>query len=137
MSPRFEGYVLRLFFTLVCVITLVAGCAKSEPITYKLDTTPILSGGLGWAVISGAYVRLKTEPGFEARDGDYARRGDILRVVATERAFTGRNRGTWYKLEGNDAGGWLHQSLMVVYPSLERAHNAARNSMQGTTGQAQ
>jgi hypothetical protein len=48
--------------------------------------------------------------------------------VATERSFSGRNRGTWYKLEGDSADGWLHQSLLSVYPSKERAMSAAEDS---------
>ena len=123
---------------LLVMVTLAAaiGCSKPVPETFDLDPTPILTGGLGWAVVSGAYVRLKEEPAFGARDGDYARRGEILRVVATERAFSGRDRGTWYRLEGDDATGWLHQSLLAVYPSLERARNATQNSKQNAMQQS-
>jgi hypothetical protein len=117
-----------LLLLVMLAMTAAAGCTRPTPQTFDLDLTPILSGGLGWAVVSGAYVRLKVEPGFGARDGDYARRGDILRVVAIDRAFRGRDRGTWYKLEGNDTAGWLHQSLLAVYPSLERALNARETS---------
>lgn len=136
MLPRKSRFSIGFKLIIALIITLIVGCKAPEPISYNLDTTPLLSGGLGWAVISGAYVRLKVEPGFEAGDGDYARRGEILSVVATERAFSGRNRGTWYKLEGDDAGGWLHQSMMAVYPSLERARNASKLDSQNTPGVA-
>jgi hypothetical protein len=115
----------------------MGSCSKPVPETFDLDPTPILTGGLGWAVVSGAYVRLKDEPGFGSRDGDYARRGEILRVVATERAFSGRDRGTWYKLEGDDAAGWLHQSLLTVHPSLERARRAVPQATPQATGAGQ
>jgi len=115
--------LITVFFAIV-----LASCSKPAPQIFDLDTTPILSGGLGWAVVSGAFVRFKVEPGFGAQDGDYARRGDILRVVATERAFSSHDRGTWYKLERDNATGWLHQSQLAVYPSLERALNAAEDT---------
>lgn len=117
-------------FLLVFTLAMLSSgaCSKPAPETFDLDTTPILSGGPGWALVSSAYVRLKVEPGFGARDGDYARRGDIFRVVATDRAFSGRDRGTWYSLEGDEAVGWLHQSLVVVYPTRERALRARGNS---------
>jgi hypothetical protein len=130
MRPRMGSYFLHVFLTFMFLIIILAGCSKPAPVTFNLEATPILSGGLGWAVVSDAYVRLKIEPGFESTDGDYARRGDILQVVATERSFSGRNRGTWYKLEGDDTGGWLHQSLLAVYPSLDRASKAAKTESQ-------
>ena len=133
MIPR----TLRAAFKTVSVLMLASifavACTKPEPMRFDLDTTPLLSGGLGWAVVSSAFVRLKDDPGFEARDGDYARQGAILRVVATERLFSGRNHGTWYKLEGEDAAGWLHQSVLAVYPSLERARNASNSVLQDTS----
>ncbi|OHD80569.1 MAG: hypothetical protein A3J97_01095 [Spirochaetes bacterium RIFOXYC1_FULL_54_7] len=125
MIPRIDKLSSTLILFVVLALVVFVGCTKPEPVTFNLDTTPILSGGLGWAVVSGAYVRLKAEPGFGTRDGDYARRGDILQVVATERAFSGRDRGTWYRLEGDGTSGWLHQSLMSLYPSRERALSAA------------
>lgn len=136
MIPRMDGSTARLLLLVMLTLALAFGCSKPVPETFDLDPTPILTGGLGWAVVSGAFVRLKAEPVFSARDGDYARRGEILRVVATERAFSGRDRGTWYKLEGDDASGWLHQSLLAVYPSLERAQNATQNVTQNVTQQA-
>lgn len=124
MIPRLFRPSTPLILAVLLAIAGAGGCSKPEPMSFDLDTTPILSGGLGWALVSGAYVRLKQEPGFGARDGDYARRGEILRVVGTERAFSGRDRGTWYRLEGEQAAGWLHQSLLAVYPSHERALKA-------------
>ena len=124
MIPRFFRPLPTLLLVVVLAVTGAGSCPKPAPPSFDLDPTPILSGGLGWALVSGAYVRLKQEPGFGSRDGDYARRGEILRVVATERAFSGRDRGTWYRLEGEQAAGWLHQSLLSVYPSRERAIKA-------------
>lgn len=133
MKPQLSGPAALIVLLVITVFAVLGGCSKPAPETYELDLTPVLSGGLGWAVISGAYVRLKVEPRFGARDGDYSRRGDILRVVATERAFSGRDRGNWYRLEGDEASGWLHQSLLTVYPSLERAKRAAKNAAQTPT----
>jgi hypothetical protein len=127
---------LKLWTLALVIMIIFVSCTKDVDQTFDLDLTPILSGGLGWAVVSGAYVRLKVEPGFGSRDGDYARRGEILRVVATERAFIGRDRGTWYKLEGDDAAGWLHQSLLTVHPSLERAIRATQRATPQATPQA-
>lgn len=124
MSSLLKRPSSSLLLLVLTILTVSISCSKPMPQTFDLDTTPILSGGLGWALVSGAYVRLKADPGFGARDGDYARRGEILRVVAIDRAFSGRDRGTWYKLEGDETGGWLHQSLLAVYPSLERALKA-------------
>lgn len=134
MIPRMINPSAKLLMVVVYILTVTVGCTKPTPQTFELDTTPILTGGLGWAVIAGAYVRLKVEPGFGAMDGDYARRGEILAVVARERAFSGRDRGTWYKLKGDEATGWLHQSLMAVYPSLERARNASHTAALAAPG---
>jgi len=98
----------------------------------KLPTNPILTGGLGWAVVKDAYVRLKESPSDSARDIDHLRRGGVFaldaRVLSPE---SGADRGSagsptvWYGLSSEGAKGWVRESKLDTYSSQAQAERAA------------
>jgi len=90
-------------------------CTENAAKNVILDETPIISGGLGWGVVSLAYVRLMQEPSVEAADSGTARRGDVGRIIARSRSFEAKNMGVWYKLELGATTGWLHESTLTVH----------------------
>jgi hypothetical protein len=106
------------------LMLLAMTCARSEPLTFELDPTPVLSGGLGWVVVASAYVNVKSGPGYDFKDNGFVRRGDILRIMARERAFAGRSRGNWFQVAGDGAEGWLHETAVLVFASREQAANS-------------
>ena len=102
--------------------TLGCGNGGGQPV--KLDPTPPMSGDMGWGVVLVSYVRLKAEPGYEAADSGVARRGAVIQVVARARAWEGRDRGTWFRVRGDDVEGWMHESVLAVHETRERALNS-------------
>jgi hypothetical protein len=66
----------------------------------KLQANPILSGGLGWAVVKEAYVRLKEGPSDSSKDIDHLRRGAIERRFGKVRRRRDLVRHLIRRLEG-------------------------------------
>lgn len=108
---------------LSCVV--MVSCTANATRNVNLDETPIISGGLGWGVVSFAYVRLMQEPSAEAPDSGTARRGDIGRIIARSRSFEDKNAGVWYKLELGTVSGWLHESTLTVHRNEAEAKKVA------------
>jgi hypothetical protein len=102
----------------------------------KLPANPILTGGLGWAVVEDAYVRLKDKPVESARDLDHLRRGGVLRLderqfglpePLSRQSFSGDDRApqVWYRVDSDGAKGWVLGSELDIYSSREQAEKAA------------
>lgn len=107
------------------VVSMLLSCSQRSGVRVSLDETPVISGGLGWSVITLAYVRLKTKPAYDAADSGTGRRGDVARIVGRSRSFSGRDAGIWYRLQFSDQAGWVHESSVQVYESDVEARMAA------------
>lgn len=114
--------------TLSVLSLLASGCGGKEASDIQFEDTPVISGGLGYCIVSLAYVRLKAEARSEADDSGFARRGDLLRLTARARAFEGKDAGVWYKVEGESASGWLPEAAMTVYRTETQAREALKDS---------
>jgi len=60
----------------------LAGCSPKSTVGVALDQTPVISGGLGWAVVSLSYAKLLLEPASDSATSGAARRNEVGRVVA-------------------------------------------------------
>jgi len=113
-------------FSIVALTCIpLSSCSKSESHDIQLQETPVISGGLGWGVVSLAYVRLLLEPSSSSPDSGTARRGEVGRIVARSRSFDSRDAGIWYRVEIGSVSGWLHESALTVYRSEAEARKVA------------
>jgi hypothetical protein len=88
----------------------------------KLPETPILSGAMGWAVVTGAYARLKEKNEPESTDSVTARRGEIFMVIGRERELGGKDpESMWYRLSEGTRSGWLRESEILFFRNREQA----------------
>lgn len=100
-------------------------CSPTSTQSIRLEETPVISGGLGWGVVTLAYVRLLLEPSIAAPDTGTARRGETGRVIARSRSFGQRDKGVWYRIEIGPVTGWIHESAVSVFRIEAEARNAA------------
>jgi hypothetical protein len=115
-------------------------CIRMGERSLRLQPNPVLTGGLGWAVVKDAYVRLKESPSDSAKDLDHLRRGGVFLLEARELgaapqgtgdahgttdAAKSDDRGLWYKLESEGAKGWVRESELDIFQSQSQAERAA------------
>jgi hypothetical protein len=115
---------LRMALALCLGCIALAGCSRGEDVTVRLEPTPLVSGGIGWGVVTIAYARLLEETSLEAAEAGFARRGQVFELTARKRVTQGNARGLWYKLKGQESGGWIHESSLRVHASREQAENS-------------
>ncbi len=114
-------------FILFILCALAAGsCSRSMESSIRPPETPILSGGLGWALVKESYVRLKEKPTSTASDLDHLRRGSVLEIEARAIGDSARqdDEGLWYRLKADGASGWVRETELDVYRSREQAARA-------------
>ncbi len=116
---------LATFMIVALLVSMASSCHRDSGVNISLDETPVISGGLGWCVITLAYVRLKTQPSYESADSGTGRRGDVARIAGRSRSFSGRDSGIWYRVEYKDQTGWAHESALTVYDNESEARSAA------------
>lgn len=111
----------------------LASCVRMGEGSIKLPTNPILTGGLGWAVVKEAYVRLKESPSDGARDLDHLRRGGVFRLdsrrLGTSVADSRDSSATavWYSIESDGSKGWIRDSELDIFSSQAQAERAAES----------
>ena len=126
--------LITVFVVLLSILGL-SSCTRFGEGSLKLQPNPILSGGLGWAVVKDAYVRLKEGPSETTRDIDHLRRGSVYRLDA--RVFGSREpgsadvplkpgeRGFWYGIESGIGKGWVRETELDIYGTQSQAKKAA------------
>ena len=119
----------RIHFLLPLTVFVLglAACSSRSTAGVVLDQTPVISGGLGWGVVSQSYAKLLLEPSSSAAASGSARQNEVGKVMARSRVFEGHDAGVWYKLEIDSSGGWLHESALNVYRSEAEARKAAES----------
>jgi hypothetical protein len=118
--------VAALAAVLVLAMCAFLACSRSGEGSLKLQANPILTGGLGWAVVKDAYVRLKEGPADSTKDLDHLRRGGVFRLDARRLgASASGEREIWYELESEGAAGWVREAELDVYASRAQADKAA------------
>jgi hypothetical protein len=125
---RRSGHIAIASFLLALIL---GSCSRVGEI--KLPANPILSGGLGWAVVKDAYIRLKESPSDSARDLDHLRRGGVFRL--DERELSSSLQTTkaslqpevWYELDSDGVKGWVREESLDIYASESQADTAAAN----------
>jgi hypothetical protein len=109
--------------SLALLSILAFSCSAARGNYLKLDPTPPLSGGPGWAVVMDAYARLKDSPSPVAKDLSHLRRGELLEVLGRDlgpEAAPGQ-RGVWYKLKVDNVEGWVQAESLDVFPTKDQA----------------
>jgi hypothetical protein len=110
----------------VAVLIAFSGCDReSEEQRIELPETPIVSVRDRWAVVAGAYVRVRAEPADGAAVADYVRRGLIVEVAEVVDQG-GAEAETWMRITGDQVDGWVTGSDLSLYESRARARNAAQ-----------
>ena len=137
MNPQYAGDKSRLatFLALSSIVLILAlsSCSRTAEGTLKLQANPILTGGLGWAVVRDAYVRLKEGPADSSSDLDHLRRGSVYRLDSRKLSVadpSGRSSssdlpGIWYGLEADGFKGWVREAELDIYSSQAQAEKAA------------
>ncbi len=100
-----------------------SSCGGRMPDSLPMDQNPVFSGGIGWIVVSQAYVRVKTAPELEAPDAGHLRGGDVLAVRGRER--DPRSGHSWYRVEVGGSEGWLPGDQAVFFEGRAAAERAA------------
>ncbi len=111
----------------------LASCFRGAEASIKPPANPLLSGGLGWAVVKEAYVRLKEGPSDSAKDVDHLRRGSVYRldsrvIGAADQGQAGGQASPvlWYGLKAEGGDGFAKGSELDVYESRAQAERAAQ-----------
>ena len=115
MKMQLRTAKILLFVLLALAVLATASCSRMGESTLKLQPNPPLSGGIGWAVVKDAYVRLKEGPSDSTQDIDHLRRGSVYRLDAREFGAgddTARasGRDVWYGIDVEGAKGWIRDS---------------------------
>ena len=113
-----------------CVALGFASCSRMSESSLKLQPNPILTGGIGWAVVKDGYVRLKEAPSSSSKDVDHLRRGGVYRLDArdfgaVDNSAKTQDREMWYGIESEGVKGWVRDSDLEVYGSQSQAEKAA------------
>ncbi len=113
-------------FIILSAIAFLAGCGLGTDRTLRLPETPILSGAQGWAVVTGAYARFKEKNDPASPDTATARRGEVFRVIGSERDPSGGDpTAMWYRLSEGSRSGWLRESDILFFKNREQALTAS------------
>jgi hypothetical protein len=138
-TQKTRAILIPLFVLLVSGLSLVS-CIRMGERSLRLQPNPVLTGGLGWAVVKEAYVRLKESPSDSAKDLDHLRRGGVFRLEARElgaapqgngdsrnpaAATKSDERGIWYELESEGARGWVRESELDIFQAQAQAERSA------------
>ncbi len=135
----------RLFSPIVLALISASSmwmlsCTRMGEASLKLQANPILSGGLGWAVVKEAYVRLKEAPSDASKDLDHLRRGAVVKLDARELGAKDQDAkgqgpgessaksddaGIWYGISSEGSKGWVKDSELDAYASQAQAEKAA------------
>jgi hypothetical protein len=120
--------------SILLVALALGACGRMGESSIKLPTNPILTGGLGWAVVKDAYVRLKEKPSDSARDIDHLRRGGVFALEARVLSPEGGDSSpegapvapeVWYGLSSEGSKGWVREAELDIYASQAQAERAA------------
>jgi hypothetical protein len=117
---------LRLVLPLISILSLVA-CSRGYS-RLNLPTEPILSGGIGWAVVTTSYARLSSLPQKGAPDVGTLRRGTVFQCLESKLdADTAESGGIWYRFDNSETKGWVFSSDLVLCDTNERALSLAKS----------
>ncbi len=117
--------VHRSFLRTAALIAVLAAasCGDRLPKSLPMELNPVFSGGIGWIVVSQAYVRIKSEPRAEASDVGHLRGGDVLAVQGREQ--DPRQGGSWYRVGLGGVDGWLKGDYALFFETRAAAERAA------------
>lgn len=123
--PMSRRPVFRPMLAAVAILALVSACRPGLSRGVSLPATPILSGPQGWVVILGSFVRIGTAPGRDAAGAGIAKRGELYRIVSSERPASGTpSNALWYRIASESVDGWIDSGEVLVFRLREQAETA-------------
>ncbi|HET7838259.1 MAG TPA: hypothetical protein VFL04_00770 [Rectinemataceae bacterium] len=114
-------------FAATLLLFLLLSCRGSGEGSVKLDPTPPISRGPGWAIVKEAYARLKERPSAASADKAHLRRGSVVELEGRELGLPGKDedRGFWYALKAEGIEGFMRETELDVFSTRELAERAA------------
>lgn len=113
------------------IVLLFASCGVFAERKVALPSTPILSGGSGWAIVTSSYVRLKEGPGAASEDLGALRDHSLVEIIGRE--FDPKDASLWYEVRSGDESGdskdpaiegWVPEASLDIYSAKEQAERA-------------
>ena len=93
----------------------------------NLPTEPILSGGIGWAVVTSSYARISSAPDKSAPDSGTLRKGTIFQCLESKLdPATAESGGIWYRYDDAGLKGWVYSSDIQLCDTRTRAETLAK-----------
>jgi hypothetical protein len=125
MNPR-HAHTRAMAALCILLAFSALACLRSAESSLRPPETPILTGGLGWALVKESYVRLKEMPTASASDLDHLRRGSVLEVESRAIGDAARpeDQGLWYRLKADGASGWVRETELELFRTEEQAERA-------------
>jgi hypothetical protein len=135
---------MKIRFCLLAALSLaVSACGAVSSRDLALPATPLLSGGLGWAIVNASYVRLKEKPDAGASDLAALRDGTEAEVIGRE--YDAQASSLWYHVRVADETpqpsasaskgaskdahyleGWVSEAELSLYATKTEADRALR-----------
>lgn len=130
MRPTRSMRRALLLAAVAAAFFLETSCSPSRESAPRLDPTPPLSGGAGWAVVKGAYVRLKERPSRASADLAHLRGGECFELSGRSLGDSGlqEDAGQWYRLKVEPLEGWVEAADLQVFASKTQAERAAKGA---------
>lgn len=115
---------LRLPILLLFVLLLFS-CKEKTELTIELPSTPVLTVGSTWGVVTSNYLRMRAQPTEEAEVLDGLTRGTVVEVLeATDRPETVEGEtGFWYRVNLEGLRGWAFGAYLETFDSRSGAED--------------
>ena len=123
-----------IVFPCFILLSLAAGCSvKSDyPVEIELPSTPVLSLGANWAVVTSSHLRLREQPGVDSAVIATLWRGYILEIISkqnTQVEIEGIDN-YWHRVQYGGLQGWVFGGYLEFYETRDAAKDAAHESRQ-------
>ncbi len=111
--------------TIVFIFALAfLSCNAVNVKNVRLESTPLISKGIGWILVTVSWVRLKSDSSYASEDVGFTRRKDTFEVAGRAKKYKSPDAGVWFRVTSADASGWIHESSVKLYDSKERVLRA-------------
>ena len=114
-----------LLLAAVALATVACGSRQDE--TIVLPSTPVISVGSRWGVVTSNYLRMRGRPSESAEVVEGLPRGTVVEIIGTSdsQETVGGQKAYWLQLNIGGLRGWAFGSYLQVAESRARAQAIA------------